>query len=148
MQIFQIIWTALTTENELLSNIIILPINFIESTINTLIFTTLLNIDVSKKQKIRYIIFISILLYISGIFIPNPYKLKILDAEYTQKILEKNEIKKPKVGQIISTHYKSRTIIVMCKNGKSLKMVGTNLYGFINKPFTKIFIKNIQPKSL
>ncbi len=74
MQIFQIIWTALTTENELLSNIIILPINFIESTINTLIFTTLLNIDVSKKQKIRYIIFISILLYISGIFIPNPYK--------------------------------------------------------------------------
>lgn len=74
MQIFQIIWTALTTENELLSNIIILPINFIESTINTSIFTTLLNIDVSKKQKIRYIIFISILLYISGIFIPNPYK--------------------------------------------------------------------------
>lgn len=74
MQIFQIIWTALTTENELLTNIIILPINFIESTINTLIFTTLLNIDVSKKQKIRYIIFISILLYISGIFIPNPYK--------------------------------------------------------------------------
>lgn len=74
MQIFQTIWTALTTENELLTNIIILPINFIESTINTLIFTTLLNIDVSKKQKIRYIIFISILLYISGIFIPNPYK--------------------------------------------------------------------------
>ncbi len=86
--------------------------------------------------------------YKSKYFIPNPYKLKILDAEYTQKILEKNEIKKPKVGQIISTHYKSRTIIVMCKNGKSLKMVGTNLYGFINKPFTKIFIKNIQPKSL
>lgn len=74
MQIFQTIWTALTTENELLSNIIYLPIMFIESTINTLIFTTLLNIDVSKKQKIRYIIFISTLLYISGIFIPNPYK--------------------------------------------------------------------------
>ena len=74
MQIFQIIWTALTTENELLSNIIYLPIMFIESTINTLIFTTLLNINVSKKQKMRYIIFISILLYISGIFIPNPYK--------------------------------------------------------------------------
>ena len=62
MQIFQIIWTALTTENELLSNIIYLPIMFIESTINTLIFTTLLNINVSKKQKMRYIIFISILL--------------------------------------------------------------------------------------
>ena len=74
MQIFQTIWTALTTENELLTNIIILPINFIESTINTLIFTTLLNIKTTRSQKIRYILCISVLLYISGLFIPNPYK--------------------------------------------------------------------------
>ena len=33
MGIFQTIWTALTTENALLTNIIILPINFIESII-------------------------------------------------------------------------------------------------------------------
>ena len=74
MQIFQTIWTALTTENELLSNILYLPIMFLESTINTLIFTTLLNIEVTRKQKIRYILFISVLLYISGLLIPNPYK--------------------------------------------------------------------------
>lgn len=76
-------------------------------------------------------------------FIPNPYKLKILDEAYTQKVLEKSEIKEPQIGNIIGTHYKSRTIIVMCQNGKSLKMVGTNLYGFFNKPFTKMYIKEI-----
>ena len=81
--------------------------------------------------------------YKTKYFIPNPYKLKILDKEYTQKILEKSNIKNPKIGDIICTHYKSRTIIVMCKDGKSLKMVGTQLYGFFNKPFTKMFIKNI-----
>lgn len=81
--------------------------------------------------------------YKTKYFIPNPYKLKILDKEYTQKILEKSNIKNPKIGDIICTHYKSRTIIVMCKDGKSLKMVGTQLYGFFNKQFTKMFIKNI-----
>ena len=74
--------------------------------------------------------------YKNKYFIPNPYKLKILDEAYTQKVLEKSEIK--------GTHYKSRTIIVMCQNGKSLKMVGTNLYGFFNKPFTKMYIKEIS----
>ncbi len=74
MEIFQTIWTALTTENEVLTNIILLPINFLESTVNVLLFTTLLNINISKKQRNKYILFISIVLYISGIFIPNPYR--------------------------------------------------------------------------
>ena len=82
--------------------------------------------------------------YKNKYFIPNPYKLKILDEAYTQKVLEKSEIKELQIGNIIGTHYKSRTIIVMCQNGKSLKMVGTNLYGFFNKPFTKMYIKEIS----
>ena len=74
MEIFQIIWTALTTENELLSNIIMLPVGFIESIVNVLLFTTLLNIDTPTNRKIKYIIFISLFSYLSNIFIPNPYK--------------------------------------------------------------------------
>lgn len=74
MEIFQTIWTALTTENELLTNLIIFPICFIESVINVLIFTTLLNVNVSRKQKKIYVIFISSITYFTGIFIPNPYK--------------------------------------------------------------------------
>ena len=74
MEIFQIIWTALTTENELLTNLLLLPISFIESFINILIFSTLLKIRLHKNRIIKYIIFISLLLYLSNIFIPNPFK--------------------------------------------------------------------------
>ena len=74
MEILQAIWTALTTENNLLSNIFILPVCFIETFMNVLIFITLLNININKELKNKYIIFISIYTYLSGIFIPNPYK--------------------------------------------------------------------------
>jgi len=77
MEIFQTIWTALTTENELLTNILILPICFIESLLNVLLFSTLLNINSSKETKLKYILFISMSLYLTGIFIPNPYKFFI-----------------------------------------------------------------------
>ena len=56
MELFQTIWTALTTENELLTSIIILPVCFIESTINLLIFTTLFNINVSMNKKVKYVL--------------------------------------------------------------------------------------------
>lgn len=74
MEILQTIWTALTTENELLTNIIILPVGFVESIVNYLIFSTLLNINCNKKQVIKYVVCISTALYLTGIFIPNPYK--------------------------------------------------------------------------
>lgn len=74
MEIFQTIWTALTTENELLTNIIFLPEVIIESIINVLLFTTLLNINADNKTKNKYISFISISFYLTGIFISNPYK--------------------------------------------------------------------------
>lgn len=77
-------------------------------------------------------------------FIPNPYKLKILDEEHTTKILQKNKIAHPRVGNIINTNYKSRSITVMCKDWKSMKMVGTYIYGFFNKPFTQMYIKNLD----
>ena len=76
-------------------------------------------------------------------FIPNPYRLRILDEEHTEKILKKRKITTPKVGDIIDTNYKSRSITVMCRDWKSLKMTGVYLYGFFNKPFTRLFIKNI-----
>jgi len=74
MEIFQTIWTALTTENELLTNLLLLPVCLIESFVNVLIFSTLLNINSTKKTKTNYIIFISIILYLTGLFVPNPYR--------------------------------------------------------------------------
>ena len=76
-------------------------------------------------------------------FIPNPYKLKIIDEAHTKSYINKHCLNNPKPGDIIHTNYKSRAITVMCKDGNSLKMVGTYLYGFFNKLLTRMFIKNI-----
>ena len=51
MEIFQTIWTALTTPNELLAKIMLIPLAFLEAFVSMLFFTTVLNIQTSKKQK-------------------------------------------------------------------------------------------------
>ena len=74
MEIFQTIWTALTTENEFLSTVLLLPETFIEAAVNMLLFTTLLNISVDKKYRISYILVFGILTNIVNLLIPNPYR--------------------------------------------------------------------------
>lgn len=60
-------------------------------------------------------------------FIPNPYKLEIINKSgYTGKIICKNA--------------KAASITIACKNGRALKMSGVRLYGF--KIFTKFFIQH------
>jgi len=74
MEIFQTIWTALTTENELLTKFILIPSVFIENILNVLIFCTLLNISCSKQNKTLYILTVSSLGNIFNLIIPNPYR--------------------------------------------------------------------------
>lgn len=73
MEILQTIWTALTTENEMLISIISIPMTILEITISTLLFTTVLNIHSNKKQKFKYILSFSLVAIISLYFIPTPY---------------------------------------------------------------------------
>ena len=70
--------------------------------------------------------------YKEKFFIPNPYRLKIINAD------------KGKIGDIIETDYKKCSITVQCKDGKALKMDNVKLYGILNRPFTKWLIKNIK----
>lgn len=74
MEIFQTIWTALTTENEILTNVICIPITFIENFVSMLLFTTLLNITATKSNKLKYILIVSTLGTTFNIIIPNPYR--------------------------------------------------------------------------
>jgi len=74
MEIFQTILTALTTENELLTIIFLMPETYLEAIINMLLFTTLLNINSTKKSKFYYILIYPTLINISNILIPNPYR--------------------------------------------------------------------------
>ena len=73
MQIIQTIWTAMTTQNETGISILYCFLSFIEATVNLLLFTTILNINSSRKSKIIYVICISLVAIISRTLIPDPY---------------------------------------------------------------------------
>lgn len=75
MEIFQTIWAILTTPNLDLCNLIISPFIIIEILVGMLFFTTLLNFNATKKQKIIYVIVLSIWSNVCSIFIPKPYGL-------------------------------------------------------------------------
>ena len=73
MEILETIWTALTTENITLTNILILPLFYLDALVGMLLFTTLLDIHPSKKQKIIYVFSLATLCYICRFIIPNPF---------------------------------------------------------------------------
>lgn len=73
MQLFQTIWTAMTTQNETGISILYCFLSFIEATVNLLLFTTILNINSPRKSKIIYVICISLVAIISRTLIPDPY---------------------------------------------------------------------------
>ncbi len=77
MEILQTIWTALTTPNEILLNILSFPIYFIDAIVNMLLFITILDIKPTKKSKIIYVISITLIVFLSNMFIPDPYRLII-----------------------------------------------------------------------
>lgn len=77
MEILQTIWTALTTENEGLVNIISIPFFFIDALVCMLLFTTILDIKTTTKQKIIYVFLLSFSCIICRLVIPNPYGIFI-----------------------------------------------------------------------
>lgn len=73
MELLNNIWTSLTTENEVLTSILFIPLAFIEAYVSSLLFLTVLNITYTKKQRIIYILFVSISGIICTFFIPKPF---------------------------------------------------------------------------
>ena len=73
MEIFQTIWTALTTPNDFLTNLIGLPLFFVEALVNMLLFTTIFNIQSSFRNKIIYLIFTTFCALMTRLIIPTPY---------------------------------------------------------------------------
>ena len=69
------VWTALTTTNDELINILSIPCNFIEITVTMLLFTTIFKIEATKKQKITYIVLLSFIGILTNYIIPTPFNL-------------------------------------------------------------------------
>ncbi len=78
MDILQTIWSALTTPNEPLTKILFIPINFLDAFIGMLFFTTILNIDASKKRKIIYVLVYGAVGTIISLVASSSYKLFIV----------------------------------------------------------------------
>lgn len=77
MEIFQTIWMALTTPNEGLINILSIPLTFIEISVFMLLFTSVLNIQHTKKQSILYIILTATWSIFSSLILPKEYSVFI-----------------------------------------------------------------------
>lgn len=72
MELLNNIWSALTTPNETLINIILIPSTIIESIISLILFTHILKLKTNYKKNIAYVTIFTIVTFISTYFIPSP----------------------------------------------------------------------------
>ena len=70
MEFLNSTWNLLTTQNELISKIIITPLTFIEVTLYFLVFTQVLSIKYNNKQRNVYILIFSSISIILSLFFP------------------------------------------------------------------------------
>lgn len=73
MEIFHQIWHSLIMPNELIIDILSIPLTFIEAFVIMLFFTTVLNIQTSKKQRTLYVIILASVSLLTNIFVPRNY---------------------------------------------------------------------------
>lgn len=95
--------TSLTTENEGLTNMLVVPLAFIEITVSMLLFLQILNIPATKKQKIIYVVLISTWTMIVNLLIPKQYVVFINMIVYPISIffIFKTTILKSILGELI-----------------------------------------------
>ena len=77
MEIFHQIWQSLVVPNESLINVFSIPLSFIETFVIMLFFTTVLNIQTSKKQKFLYVFTLASISSLMNIFMPRKYCVPI-----------------------------------------------------------------------
>lgn len=117
MEIFQTIWTALTTENEMLMNILLIPLYFIEALVNMLLFTTILDIKTTKKSKIIYVIFVSLVSIVCRAFLSDIYTtfLNIISNLLAVKFIFKTSWLKSFISEFIAVSIASILELFMLK---------------------------------
>lgn len=101
--LFNAVWTALTTTNEDLINILAIPCSFIEITVTMLLFTTILKIDTTKKQIIVYVICLSLIGILTNLLIPAPFNvfINLFSLPILVLFIFKTKLLKAIIAQII-----------------------------------------------
>ena len=77
MNILQTIWSALTQSNEMLVNLIAVPLIYLDAYVVMLFFTTILNIQSSFKRKLLYVIIYGTIGNFITLIVPVTYKIFI-----------------------------------------------------------------------
>lgn len=75
MEILTSIWTALSTENQVLINVILSIAVFIENYLAFKLFTSILDLNYNNKQKYIYVIISGLCSVITILFIPSPFNV-------------------------------------------------------------------------
>ncbi len=143
MEMLQTIWSSLTTENAGLTNTLIMPLSFLEAYIVMLIFTTTLNVIVTKRQKIQYVLFIAILGILTNIFIPEPYNtyVNVVIFLFANFFILKATVLKSIFGFVIPF---SITIILELLLAYIYNIISTNDYSSsVNIPINRILFSLI-----
>lgn len=73
MEILNNIWMAISTPNEMLINIMLIPAAIIENFLFMTLFISILNVSSNKNQKIIYIIWSTIISLINIYLVPSPF---------------------------------------------------------------------------
>ena len=75
MNTLQTIWTALTTQNEMLFKIIAFPLNYLDAFVCMIYFSSLLNIKTNNKRKILYVLIYGTIGGIISFVVPTSYSV-------------------------------------------------------------------------
>ena len=73
METFHQIWQSLVVPNEELIKFFSIPLSFIETFVIMLFFTTVLNIQTTKKQKLLYVLILASISSFANMFIPRKF---------------------------------------------------------------------------
>ena len=77
MELLHNLWNIVSTEDENLTKYVALSLTFVEAYVTMKFFTTVLNIEYTKRQRNIYILVMSILIILSNLFIPKQISLFI-----------------------------------------------------------------------
>jgi len=87
MEILNNIWVALTTPNESLTNTIIVFLGIFENFLGMFLFLEIFKIKCNKKQKITFVMAITLISTLSLLFVPRPFNVFINYIVYVILIL-------------------------------------------------------------
>ena len=130
MEILQTIWNALTTENQNLIKIISIPLGILEAFLTMLLFTTILDISSTKKQKALYVSIFSIIAVLSITVIPSPFNtfVNLISCPILVILIFKTSILKAILAEVVPYAF-------FCVIGATV----ANLYTVILKISNEVF---------